>query len=345
MAEPAHDKKDAPGEKAGPGTKRAAAVLVGLGPEQAALVFRHLDESTVRRIALGAKELRKSPDTSVPSALKEFVESLEAVGGDAAAGDNLLRSVAEQVFGADRAKRAFEGVLPPPAVDEAMAPIAHADPEALAMILAREQAQTVALVLGAMERDRAAQVMKRLPEANRGAVIGRLATLESVSPEILREVAQELANELRTAASGGMRQFDGRGAAVDLLRRAPVAAQQEAVQSIEKDDPDLAAELRSRLFTFEDLVNLSDRDVQTFLREVDTGRLALALKGAPQSVRDKILKNMSTRGAQMLADEIAAMGPTKLAAVDESQSELVKIAFNLAEQGRITLVGPADKMV
>lgn len=333
-----------PRDKAGQRTRKAAAVLVGLGPEHAAQVFRHLDEATVRRIALGAKDLRKV-DTSVPGALKEFVDALEAVGGDAAAGDNLLRSVAEQVLGTDRAKRAFDGVLPPPAVDEAMAPIAHADPEALAMLLSREQAQTVALVLGAMERSRASAVMRRLPENSRGAILARLATLESVSPEILREVAQELANELRASAVGGMRQFDGRGAAVELLRSAPVAQQQEAVQAIEREDPDLAAELRSRLFTFEDLVNLSDRDVQTFLREVDTGRLALALKGAPQSVRDKILKNMSTRGAQMLADEIAAMGPTKLAAVDEAQAELVKIAFSLAEQGRITLVGPADKVV
>lgn len=331
-------------EKPGPWAVRAAAVLVGLGPDQAAMVFQHMDETTLRRIALGAKELRKA-EVSVPTALREFVDALDNVGGDMAAGDNLLRAVATSVFGAERAQRAFDGVLPPPAVDEALEPISTADPEALAMVLAREQAQTVALVLGAMERERAGLVMKHLPEANRGQIIARLATLESVSPEILREVAVALSLELRASAAGGMRQFDGRGAAVDLLRRSPVAQQQEAVQSIEKDDPDLAAELRSRLFTFEDLVNLSDRDVQTFLREVDTGRLALALKGAPQSVKDKILKNMSSRGSQMLSDEISAMGPTKLAAVDEAQGELVKIAFNLAEQGRITLVGPADKVV
>jgi flagellar motor switch protein FliG len=224
-------------------------------------------------------------------------------------------------------------------------PISNADPEALAMVLAREQAQTVALVLGAMEREKAGQIMRRLPDQIRGAVLARLATLESVSPEVLREVAQALAMELRASASGGMRQFDGRGAAIDLLRRSPVAQQSEVVQSIEELDPDLAAELRSRLFTFEDLVNLSDRDVQTFLREVDTSRLAIALKGASEPVREKILRNMSTRGSEMLRDEINGMGPLKISAVEESQSELVKIAFTLAEQGRITMVGPADKMV
>jgi flagellar motor switch protein FliG len=329
---------------AGPGALRAAAVLVGLGPNYAAQLFRHLDESTVRRIALGAKGLRKG-GAMVPEALREFVVALEAVGGDAAAGDNVLREVVTQVLGAEKARRAFDGIGQTTSSEDLLSPIANADSEALAMVLAREQPQTVALVLGAMDRLRATDVMKRLPDFIRGQVLSRLATLESVSPEILREVAQALAIELRASASSGMRQLDGKSAAVDLLRRSPVGQQTEAVQAIERDDPDLAAELRSKLFTFDDLVNLSDRDVQTFLREVDTSRLAVALKAAPTTVRDKIFKNMSTRGSQMLQDDISAMGPTKLAAVDEAQGELVKIAFMLAEQGRITLIGPADKMV
>jgi flagellar motor switch protein FliG len=142
-----------------------------------------------------------------------------------------------------------------------------------------------------------------------------------------------------------MRRFDGKGAAVELLRRSPAAQQTEAVQEIEKEDPELAADLRTKLFTFQDLVNLSDRDIQTFLREVDTSRLSIALKGASTAVRDKILKNMSSRAAEMLGDDIAAMGPVKLSDVELAQGELVKIAFTLAEQGRITVVSPADKMV
>ncbi len=343
MAEPDNETQEG-APKPGPGAVRAAAVLVGLGPNSAAQVFRHLDESTVRRIALGAKGLRQAGAT-VPEALREFVIALEAVGGDAAAGDTLLREVVTQVLGAEKARRAFDGIGTPSSAEDLLGPIAQADSDALAMVLSREQPQTVALVLGAMDRLRATDVMRRLPDYIRGPVLGRLATLESVSPEVLREVAQALAVELRASASSGMRQLDGKSAAIDLLRRSPVGQQTEAVQSIEKDDPDLAAELRSRLFTFDDLVNLSDRDVQTFLREVDTSRLAVALKAAPSTVRDKIFKNMSSRGAQMLADDIGAMGPTKLAAVDEAQAELVKIAFTLAEQGRVTLVGPAEKMV
>ncbi len=329
---------------AGPGTQRAAAVLLGLGPDLAAAVFQHLDEPTVRSIAIGARNIRRNPN-AVPQALGSFVESLDVVGGDTAAGDGLLRAVAAQVLGADMARRAFDGVAPPPQADEVLGPVALADPEALAMILAREQPQTVALVLGAMDPARAGLVLKMIPEANRPQILRRLATLEAVAPEVLREVGNALSIELRAAVSSGMRRFDGKGAAVELLRRTPAAQQSEAVEEIEKDDPELAAELRTKLFTFQDLTNLSDRDVQTFLREVDTSRLSVALKGATTTVKDKILKNMSSRAAQMLSDDIGAMGPVKLADVELAQGELVKIAFTLAEQGRITVVGPADKMV
>ena len=328
----------------GPGTQRAAALMLGLGPDVAAAVFQHLDETSVRAIAQGAKQIRRQP-TAVPQALGAFVEALDMVGGDTAAGDNLLREVAAQVLGADVVRRAFDGAAPPPQADEILGPVALADPEALAMVLAREQPQTVALVLGAMEGTRAGQVLKLIPEAQRPQILRRLATLEAVSPEVLREVGNALSIELRASVSTGMRRFDGKGAAVELLRRTPAAQQTEAVQEIEKDDPELAAELRTKLFTFQDLVNLSDRDVQTFLREVDTSRLGVALKGAAAMVKDKIMKNMSSRAAQMLSDDIGAMGPVKLADVELAQSELVKIAFTLAEQGRITVVGPADKMV
>ena len=329
--------------KAGPGAQRAAALLLGLGADVAATIFQHLDEPSVRRIAAGAKEIRKNPD-AVPAALTHFVATLDKVGGDTEAGDRMLRQIAEQVLGPEMAQRAFEGVAPP-ASDDMLGPAGQADPEALAMILVREQPQTIALVLAAMEPVRAAAVMKAIPEAQRPQILRRLAMLEGVAPDVLREVGHGLSAELRTSVSSGMRKFDGKAAAIDLLRRSPAGQQTETVQEIEKDDPELAADLRSKLFTFQDLVNLSDRDIQTFLREVDTSRLSVALKGAAAAVRDKILKNMSSRAAQMLSDDIGAMGPVKLADVELAQGELVKVAFTLAEQGRITVVSPADKMV
>lgn len=333
-------------ETAGPGAIRAAAVLLGLGPEVAAQVFRLLDENVVRQIALGARELRKTPSV-VPAALSSFVQAMDSLGADAVAGDGLLRDVATKVLGPEAARRAFEGLpAPMPPTDESLGPLIHADPEALAMILSREQPQTVALVLGAIDRQRSATVLKHLPEAQRPQILRRLATLESVAPDVLREVGVALSGELsQSTTPGNARRVDGRGAAVELLRKVPAAQQSEVVAEIERDDPDLAAELRAKLFTFEDLVNLSDRDLQTLIREIDMSNLAVALKGAIPAVKEKLLKNMSSRAAQMLEDDITAMGPVKLAAVEAAQGELVKAAFSLAEQGRITIVGPADRML
>jgi flagellar motor switch protein FliG len=331
-------------EDSGPGAQRAAAVLLGLGRDSAAAVFRLLDEATIRQIALGARELRKSPQL-VERALESYVEAMDSLHGDAAASDGLLREIASRALGPEAARRAFEGVSVAPPVDEMLGAVAQADAEALSMILAREQPQTVALVLGSLEQGRAGMVLKLLPDRMRPQVLRRLATLESVAPEVLREVGQALQAELRSASGGTSRRVDGKAAAVAMLRRVPAAQQTEVVSEIEKDDPELATELRAKLFTFEDLVNLTDRDVQTFIREIDTGRLAVALKGSSPAVSDKIFKNMSSRAAEMMRDEIAAMGPMRLAAVEEAQGELVKTAFGLAEQGRVTLVGPADKMV
>lgn len=348
MAEPANpDKGAAPAPKTpvGPGAQRAAAVLLGMGPELAAEVFRMLDENTVRQIALGARELKRGGGRAVTDALKAYADALGGPAGDAAAGDGLLREVVTVALGPEAARRAFEGVTAKPEIDEALGPIAFADAETLGMILAREQPQTIALVLASLTPARAGAVTKLIPARVQPEVMRRLATIHSVAPEVLREVGQALEVDLRSSSLGDARRVDGKAAVVELLRRCPPAQQNEVVAEIEKEDPDLANELRGKLFTFEDLANLSDRDVQTLIREIDASRLTVALRGAAPAIKDKVLKNMSTRAAQMLSDEIAAMGPVRLSMVEEAQGEVVKVAFGLAEQGRITVVGPSDKML
>lgn len=332
---------------AGPGARQAAAVLLGLGPEIAAQIFKSLDEDTVRQIALGARELRKTPAT-IPTALSQFVQDMTGLGADAAAGDSVLREAAAKAMGQDMARRVFEGLPkedPEPPPEEHFNAIAKAEPEALAMLLAREQPQTAALVLGTVPRDHALAVLKHLPQSMRPQIMRRLATLEGVAPEVLKEVADALTQDLNAASSGATRKMDGRGVAVNLLRAVPAAEQSEVVSEIEKDDPELGAALRSRLFTFDDLVHLTDRDLQTLIREIDMGQLTVGLKGAPPLVKERFLKNMSSRAGQMMEDEIQAMGPVKVAAVEAAQADLVRTAFSLAEQGRISIVNPTERMV
>ena len=327
------------------GAQKAAALLLGLGPEVAASIFRLLGESEVRKIAAGARGLKKAPGAPVAEALKSFVDSMERVGGDAAAGDEMLREVVEQALGAELTRRAFDGAIAPPQPDEALGPIADADPESLAMVLVREQPQTVALVLSALSPEKSGAVLGFLPQQVRPEVIRRMASVESVAPEVLREVRQALTHELQAVVAEGMRKVDGKGAALEMLRRATGEQQTEVLASIETDDVALATELRNKLFTFEDLARLSDRDIQALLKDLDPNQLPMALKGATQAVKDKFLKNMSSRASQMLADDLAAMGPVKLAIVEEAQGGIAKAATALAEKGKITIVRANEKML
>ncbi len=340
----ADSSKGSPGEEVSSGTRRAAAVMLGLGPEVAGQLFRLMTENEVRLIATGAKALKSSPPSAITDALEQFIASLERVGGEAAAGESLLRDAAARALGDDFVKRAFDGIAPP-APDEVLGPVARADPEALAMVLSREQPQTVALVLSALGAEKAGAVLQFIPSANRPAILKRMASVESVAPEVLKEVGEALAIELRAVVAGGMRKVDGKGVAIELLRQVTSAQQGEVVEFIEAEDPELATELRTKLFTFEDLVNLLDRDVQTLIKETDLNILSVALKGAAQPIKDKFFKNMSTRAAQMLADDMQAAGPVRLSVVEKAQADLVQVALDLAAKDRITIVRPADKMV
>ncbi len=337
---------EAPRFLTGVGARKAAALLLGLGAEAAAAVFRQLSESDVRQIALGAKDLKRSTGSTVPDALKDFVDAMEKVGGDTPAGEEMLRDIATNVLGADASKRLFGSEFRvTPGVDELLSTTAATEPEALAMVLAREQPQTVALVLSSLEPDRAVAVMEHLPETNKPQIVRRMAVVESVAPEVLREVRTALTSELNALVAEGMRKVDGRKAALEILRRAPTAQQSQVLEWIGRDDPNLAAELKTKLFTFDDLSRLGDRDIQALLKEIDTAQLTTALKGSTEEVKDKFLRNMSSRAAQMLADDLQAMGPVRLQVVEEAQGNVCKVALELAEKGKLTIVRATDKMV
>ncbi len=332
-------------DKPGPGAKRTAALLLGRGQESAAESFKQMTETEVRQIALGARELRKQGNEALPSALKQFCDGMGEVGIDALGGDAMLRRLAAEFHGPDTVKRTFDAVAPQHQPEELLGPVASADADSLAMILGREQPQTIALVLSSVSAERAAAVMDRLPLAMRPQVVKRMAIVEAVAPEVLREVRNALTTELQQLVAEGMRKVDGRVAALEILRRSPAAQQSEILAAIEKDDPTLAQELRSKLFTFEDLARLGDRDLQNLMKDLDMKQVTVALKGGSPEVKDKFLKNMSSRAAELLEDDLSAMGPVKLSEVEAAQGEIAKVAIEAAEKGRITIVRATDKML
>lgn len=332
-------------DKAGPGSKRVAALLLGLGQEVAAEIFRRMGDVEVRQIALGARELRKDGPAAVPQALNEFVEAMQTAGGEAVGGEEMIRRFATEALGPDAIKRTFDAVAPSHVAEDLLGPVSTADADSLAMILLREQPQTIALVLSALTPERAAQVMDRLPLAMRPQVVRRMAVVDAVAPEVLREVRTALTNELQQLVAEGMRKVDGRSAALEILRRSAATQQTEILAAIEKDEPNLAGDLRSKLFTFEDLIRLTDRDIQSLMKDLDMKQVTVALKGGSPEVKDKFLKNMSSRAAELLEDDLSAMGPVKLSEVEAAQAEIAKVAIEASEKGRITIVRATDKML
>lgn len=332
-------------DKAGPGAKRTAALLLGLGQELAAEIFKQMTEMEVRQIALGARELKRSGNEAIPDALNKFCAGMGEAGVDALGGDAMLRKLASEILGPDTVKRTFDAMPPTHQPEELLGMVATADADSLAMILMREQPQTIALVLSSMTPERAGAVMDRLPLVIRPQVVKRMAVVDAVAPEVLREVRQALTAELQQLVSEGMRKVDGRVAALEILRRSPAAQQSEILAAIEKDEPNLAADLRSKLFTFDDLARLADRDLQSLMKDLDMKQVTVALKGGSPEVKEKFLKNMSTRAAELLEDDLSAMGPVKLSEVEAAQSEIAKVAIEAAEKGRITIVRPTDKML
>jgi len=342
---PEDTRVDAPPREPPPGVTRAAAALLGLGPDTAGTLFRQLAEPQMRQVALGARGLKKQPPSAIPDALRSFVDAMEAFGGEALAGDHFLREAAVKALGTDAARRAFDEEEQSAPPDEALGHVAQADPESLAMVLSHEQPQTVALVLSSIDPARATAVVEKIPEKHRADILRRMAVIDSVAPEVLREIGQALTSELKALVAGGMRKVNGKAVALEILRRCSAQQQGEVITEIEKDSASLAAELRGRLFTFDDLRTLTDRDLQTLLREIDTSKLAVALKGATPELKTKLLANLSSRAAEMLEDDLQAMGPIKLTTVETAQAEIAKLTQEVAQQGRITIIGANETML
>jgi flagellar motor switch protein FliG len=333
-------KRSAPPPEPTPGASRAAALLFAIGPDAAAAVFAKLDERELRLIATGAKSLRRQAQALVPAAVDTFLDEMEGIAGQALAGTEALRDAAMRAHGEELARRVFDDES-----GDVLTQVAQADPESLAMVLAHEQPQTVALILSSLDAARASAVLERMPDWQRADVLRRMATIDAVAPEVLHEIAAALSTELRALVAGGMRKVNGKAIALDVLRRCPAAQQTEVITEIEKDNATLAAELRGRLFTFEDLKKIADRDLQTLLREIDGSKLTVALKGASAQVRQKFLANLSQRAAEMLEDDLAAMGPVKLSTVESAQADIARLAQEAAQAGRITILGANEQML
>ena len=318
------------------GRQKAAIFLISLGPEVSAEIMKHLREDEVETLTFEiARQEKVNPDFK-DAVLEEFQELMNAQNFITTGGIDYARELLEKSLGSQKAIDIINRLTSSLQV-RPFDFIRRTDPAHLLNFIQQEYPQTIALILAYLEPGKAAVILQNLPEEMQAEVSKRLATMDRTSPEVLREVERVLEKKLSTLSSEDYTAAGGVEAIVEILNLVDRSSEKSIIESLEEDDPDLAEEIKKRMFVFEDIVMLDNRAIQKVLRDVDQQELAKALKSVDTEVQDKIFGNMSKRAASMLKEDMEFMGPVRLKDVEESQQKIVSIIRRLEDNGDIVI--------
>jgi len=327
------------------GRDKAAVLLVVLGPEVASQVYKHLDEATIELLTLEIANLRQISPEVKHAVLKEAQEMLMAKEFMSQGGVDYARALLEGALGSDRAQEILRRITASLQV-RPFDFMRHTDATQVLGFIQGEHPQTVALILSYLTPEQAAAIMGGLPSNMQWDVTRRIATMDRITPEVLREVERVLERKLSSVLGQDFTVAGGVDAVVDIINRVDRGTERNIMETLEEKDPDLAEEIKRRLFVFEDIIGLDDRSLQRVLREVDVKDLSLALKGATEELRQKFFKNMSKRAAEMLNEDMQFMGPVRVRDVEESQQKVVNVVRALEDAGEIVIArGGEEELV
>jgi flagellar motor switch protein FliG len=318
-----------------------AILLLSLGEEQAADVFKYLSPKEVHKLGLAMSKLGNVSNEKIDVVLDSFTRDAQEHSALAMNSDEYVRSVLKKALGDDKAGYLIDRILQG-GDTSGIESLKWMDASAVAELVRNEHPQIIASILVHLERDHAAEVLKRFDERVRHEVLLRIATLDGIQPSALRDLNEALAkllsgNEnLKKAAAGGVR------TAAEILNFVGASIEAAALEAVREHDKDLAQKILDEMFVFENLLDLEDRAIQLVLREVQSEQLVVALKGANEALREKVFKNMSGRAAEMLRDDLESKGPVRVSEVEGAQKEILKIVRRLAEEGQIAIGGGGD---
>jgi flagellar motor switch protein FliG len=327
------------------GPQKAAVFLLNMGKERSAKVLRTMREVEVAEIMAEIARLRGVDSPQVDEVFEEFRAMAEAKVQITSGGLELARTLLEESLGGERANEILERVTAG-MVEMPFEFLRKADPRQVLSFISDEHPQTIALVLAYMSPDSAAMVMSGLPEDLQRDVSHRLAVMDQTSPEVVEHVEQVLERKLSSVLQPTeLSSVGGVQSLVDILNRSDRATERLILEGLERNDAELADEVRQRMFVFEDIGTLDDRSIQLILRQVDTKELAVALKGVRIEVRQAITRNMSERAAANLTEEIDMLGPVRIKNVEEAQGAIVRVIRALEESGQLVLTRSAEEFV
>ncbi|HSV73875.1 MAG TPA: flagellar motor switch protein FliG [Chthonomonadales bacterium] len=328
-----------------PTRRKAAVLLMAIGPEAAGRVYQHLSPEEVEGLSIELARIGRVNHTERSAVVSEFKEMCLAQEFIAEGGIGHARMVLEAAYGPERAGevlgRVSESlqVLPFDFVKKA-------EPAQILSYINNEHPQTIALILAHLQSKQAAQVLSGLPGDVQADVARRIALMDRTPPEVVREIERVLERKLSTVVSQNLTAVGGVRALVEVLNSVDRQTEKMITEALSENNPELADEVKKLMFVFEDIVLLDDPSIQKVLREVDAKELAMALKGVSDDVQGRIFKNMSERAASMLREEMEFMGPVRLRSVEEAQQRIVGIIRRLEETGEIVVArGGGEEIV
>lgn len=320
------------------GLGKAAIVMATLGEQFTADMFKQLTEDEIRDVGVAMSNLEQIDPDSGETLLKEFLEKLQSEIGPMVGGDMTARRALTMALGEEGAAGMLEEM------EKAKAPvpferIKNVDSKTLAGFIKSEHPQTIAVIMAHLPQMKAAEVIKEFPESLQYDVVIRIGNLDMIPPGIIEDIDAVLQREILSTEGMEAQQLGGVEQVAELLNNADKATEEHIFSRLEEDDPEMAEQIRQLMFVFEDLVSVDDRGIRTLLKEVRNEDLTVALKTASESLKGKILGNVSERAAAMIQEDLEVMGPVRLSEVEQSQQKIIQIARRLEREGKIVIGG------
>ncbi len=327
------------------GREKAAMLLISIGPEKSAEIFKHLKEEEIEQLTLEIANIRTVSPEEKERVMEEFYQICLAQEYIAEGGIGYAKEILEKALGTQKALDVINKLT----VSLQVRPfefVRKADPAQLLNFIQKEHPQTIALILAYLKPQQASIVLAALPQDKQADVARRIATMDRTSPEVIKEVERILEKNLSSLVTEDFTAAGGVQAIVNILNTVDRGTEKYIMETLEIEDTDLAEEIRKRMFVFEDILSLDNRSIQRFLRDVENNQLAIALKGATEEVQKTIYSNMSKRLAEMIREDIEYMGPVRLKDVEEAQQKIVNIIRKLEDAGEIVISrGGGDEII
>jgi len=317
------------------GPQKAAILFLTMGEEYSTALFKELDEASIKKIGKYMSEITHIPSDVLSKVMDEFLINFKGDSDVVISGEDFLKQVVNKSLDKEKAREVFK-VIGEKGSSVPFSDLAYIPVENLISIIQGEHPQTIALILSYLPYEKAAEVLKSLPEELKIDIALRIVQIGQVDVEIVNELDKVIKNEL-SKIGGATRKCDGIETLANILNQVDGLTEESVLSHIENEDGDLADLVRQKMFVFEDLLQIENRHFRDILQNVDNQLLIKALKTTSDEMKNKVFTNLSERASEMLKEDMEVMGPVKLSEVEEAQQEIIKIAKRLESEGRIVL--------